>query len=279
MQLPAIRPLTAADVDPAADAILQSGWGDRRIKLAWVAGHSGCRAFVADADGVLVGTGVATINGPVGWIGTIWVDPAWRGRGLGKALTSATIEAAEAAGCQALVLVATQAGQPLYERFGFEVQARYRTLEARGIAGPADADRRIRPFEDRDLAAMIALDRTATGEDRAHVLEDLAAPGTTRCLSRADGSLGGFVVRAPWGGGATIAPDPDDALAILHARRLAAGPDKRVRAGLIDSNRVGLERLLAAGWVEAWQAPRMVRGHMAPWQPAAIWGQFDHAIG
>jgi hypothetical protein len=96
---------------------------------------------------------------------------------------------------------------------------------------------------------------------------------------RADGSLGGFVVRAPWGGGATIAPDADDALAILHARRLAAGPDKRVRAGLIDSNRVGLERLLAAGWVDAWQAPRMVRGRMPQWQPAAIWGQFDHAIG
>jgi predicted N-acetyltransferase YhbS len=279
MQLPAIRPMTAADVDPVADAILQSGWGDRRIKMAWVAGHPACRAFVADADGAIVGTGVATINGPVGWIGTIWVDPKWRGRGLGKGLTSTTIEAAEAAGCQALVLVATQAGQPLYERFGFEVQARYRTLEARGLAGPGVADRRIRPFADGDLPAMTALDAAATGEDRSHVLADLAAPGTARCLARADGSLGGYVVRAPWGGGATIAPDPDDALAILHARRLAAGPDKRVRAGLIDSNRVGLERLLAAGWVEAWQAPRMIRGRMPPWQPAAIWGQFDHAIG
>lgn len=279
MQLPAIRPLTAADVDPVADAILQSGWGDRRIKMAWVAGHPACRAFVADADGAIVGTGVATINGSVGWIGTIWVDPAWRGRGLGTALTAATIEAAEAAGCQGLVLVATEAGRPLYQRFGFEVQAHYRTLEARGLAGPADTDPRIRPFEDGDLAAMIALDAVATGEDRAHVLEDLAAPGTTRCLARADGTLGGFVIRAPWGGGATIAPDQDDALAILRARRLAAGPDKRVRAGLIDSNRAGLARLLAAGWVEAWRAPRMIRGRMPPWQPSAIWGQFDHAIG
>jgi GNAT superfamily N-acetyltransferase len=43
------------------------------------------------------------------------VDPVWRGRGIGKALTQATIDAAEVAGCR-LVLVATDAGRSLYER-------------------------------------------------------------------------------------------------------------------------------------------------------------------
>ena len=36
MQLPPIRPMTAADVDATADAVLRSGWGDRRIKMAFV---------------------------------------------------------------------------------------------------------------------------------------------------------------------------------------------------------------------------------------------------
>ena len=61
--------------------------------------------------------------------------------------------------------------------------------------------------------------------------------------------------------------------------RLAAGPDKRVRAGLLETNGAGLRRLLAAGWVEAWQAPRLVRGPMPAWDPSAIWGQFDHGVG
>jgi hypothetical protein len=126
---------------------------------------------------------------------------------------------------------------------------------------------------------MAALDADATGEERGHLLSDLAALPTTLCLERDDGSLGGFVIRAPWGGGATIAPDLDDALAMLHARRLASSPERRVRAGLLESNSAGLERLLADGWIEAWQAPRMIRGEMPPWQPTAIWGQFDHAIG
>jgi predicted N-acetyltransferase YhbS len=278
MRLPTIRIMTPADAEPTADAILRSGWGGRHVKMAFVARHPECRPFVAEVDGAIVGSGVTTVNGPVAWIGTIWVDPAWRGQGLGKALTKATIEAADAAGCRTLVLVATDAGRPLYERFGFRVQANYRILEAPGLTG-GEGHRRVRPFRDSDLPAMAALDVAATGEARAHLLTAFAAPETTWCFERHDGRLGGYVVRAPWGGGATIAPDQEDALAILHARRLAAGPDKRVRAGLLDSNEAGIERLRAEGWLDAWGAPRMVLGEMPPWQPNAIWGQFDHAVG
>lgn len=278
MQLPTIRPMTPTDAAPTADAIERSGWGARHVKMAFVARHPPCRPFVAEADGTILGSGVTTINGPVAWIGTIWVDPAWRGRGIGRALTQATIDTAEDAGCHTLVLVATDAGRPLYERFGFEVQAHYRILEAPGLSG-AQPDGRIRPYRPADLPAMARLDRAATGEDRAHLLAAFAAPDTTRCLERSDGTIGGFVVRAPWGGGATIVPEPDDAMAILHARRAASTPDKRVRAGVLDTNHAGIERLLAAGWRDAWGAPRMIRGPMPEWQPNAIWGQFDHAVG
>jgi GNAT superfamily N-acetyltransferase len=267
-----------ADVEQTADAVLRSGWGDRRVKMAWVVGHAACRPFVAEADGVIVGTGVATVNGPVGWIGTIWVEPGWRGRGLGKALTASTIEAAEAAGCQTLVLVATEAGRPLYERLGFRVQTNYRIVEAPGLErGLSPAG--VRPYRQSDLPSMEALDAAATGEDRAHLLGDFAAPTTARVAERDDGSIAGFVIRAPWGGGATIAPRIEDAVAILHARRLASSPERRVRAGLLDMNTAGLEWLLADGWTEAWHAPRMIRGAMPAWNPAAIWGQFDHAMG
>jgi predicted N-acetyltransferase YhbS len=284
MHLPVIRTMTPADVEPAADAILRDDWGDRRVNLAFVAAHGGCRAFVADANGSIVGTGVATVNGRVGWIGTIWVDPKWRRRGVGHALTQATIDGAEDAGCRTLVLVATERGQPMYERLGFEVQTSYRIVEAPGL-GPEHADpvaeggARIRPFRPADLDEMASLDTAATGEDRAHLIAAFADATTTRCVERADGSLGGFVVRAPWGGGATIAPDLDEARAILHARRLASGPDRHVRAGLLAENEAGLAALERDGWRESWQAPRLVRGDPLTWQPTAIWGQFNHAMG
>jgi hypothetical protein len=166
----------------------------------------------------------------------------------------------------------------MYERLGFEVQTWYRILEAPGLAAEA-TDPRIRPFRPEDDAPMATLDAAATGEDRAHLLRAFAAPGTARVLEHEDGSLAGFVVRAPWGGGATIAPGLEDAEAILHARRVASGPGRRVRAGMLAENTAGLDRLIATGWTEAWQAPRLIRGDALQWEPEAIWGQFNHALG
>ena len=277
--------MTPADIEPASRAILADDWGDRRAWFEFVASHPACRVFVAeDDDGSVVGTAVATINGPVGWIGTIWVASAARGRGLGRALTEAPIEAAETAGCRTLVLVATDAGRPLYERLGFAVQTWYRTMEAPGLAGGdlAGGDAaatRVRAFHAGDIDAMAALDRTATGEDRRHVLAAFATPDTTRIVTDAADRPTGFVIRAPWGGGATIAPRPDDALTLLHARRMAAGPDRRVRAGILLENEPGAHALAAEGWTEAWRAPRLVRGEPLDWQPDHIWGQFNHALG
>ena len=269
--------MTPVDVDAASETVLRHDWGDRRDHFTFAASHPSCRAFVATTDGEIVGTGIATLNGTAAWIGTIWVDPAFRGAGLGMALTQTTVDAAEAEGCRTLLLVATDAGRRLYEKIGFEVHTTYRILEAPGLTGEPDPG--IRDFRVSDVAAMAALDRAATGEDRRHAIEAFAEVATARCLDRPDGTLGGFVIRAPWGGGATITPDPSDAAALLRARRIASGPEKHVRAGLLQENAAGLEMLARDGWVEAWHAPRMIRGEPLDWQPDAIWGQFNHAMG
>jgi GNAT superfamily N-acetyltransferase len=274
-----LRPMRASDVDGLSAAILADDWGDRHSWLAFVTGHPACRAMVAaDADDTAFATAVVTLNGPVGWIGTVWVAPDHRRSGVGRDLTAAVIDEADAAGCRTLVLVATDAGRPLYEGLGFEVQTWYVTVEAEGLPmGPADP--RIRPFRTGDLPAMLALDAAATGEDRRHLLAAFASPTSTRVLEAPGGKLDAFIVRAPWGGGATIAPTAADARSILEARRQVAGPARRVRAGVLLENAAGLARLRDDGWREAWRAPRLVRGAPLDWRPTAIWGQFNHALG
>jgi len=274
-----IRPMTPADAEPAAAVVLAGGWGDRTLFFRFVTAAGACRPLVAEIDGEIVGTGVGTVNGPVGWVGTIFVAPDRRGHGLGLALTRTVVDVLEAAGCRTLVLVATEQGRPMYERLGFEVQTTYRTLEAPGLPDAGPPNGRIRPYRPDDLAAMADLDRAATGEDRRHLLEAFATEESARTVARSDGALGGFVVRAPWGGGATVAPDPDDAIAILDARRRAAGPDGRVRAGVLAENEDGYRRLTDLGWTDAWSAPRLVRGAPLAWDPSALWGQFNHALG
>lgn len=276
-----IRALTDADVDAAADVILRGGWGDRGRFFEWALGQPGCRPIVAvDAGGTVVGTGVGSIHGPVGWVGTIFVDEAWRGRGLGAALTRRVTDDLEAAGCRSLVLIATDLGRPVYERQGFIVQTRYHQLRtvAGGAVALADA-RRHRPYRAADLQAIVALDRVATGEDRSAVLASFAAPERCRVAIDATGAVTGFAVHATWGGWAVIAPDPTDALRLLAWRRASARPDAMVVAGLPSENVIGRTRLAGLGWSDAVQPVRMIRGDPVDWQPTSLWGQFGGAIG
>ena len=273
--------MTPADVDAATDAILRADWGDRRTWFEFATTQPACAPFVAtDPDGRVVGTGVATRNGAVGWVGTIWVELEGRRRGLGRALTQATIDALESAGCRTLLLVATDQGLPLYERMGFAVQTHYRILEAPGV-DPADvaSDPGVRPFRPADLDALARLDHASTGEDRRHALARFATPDSTKVLEGPNGTIRGFVARAPWGGGATIALEAPDAMRLLDARRRASGPGGRVRVGLVEENAAGLAALEAAGLRPIWSAPRLLRGAPLDWRPDRIWGQFNHAMG
>ncbi len=291
--------MTRADVDGATDALLRGDWGDRRSFFAFAADHPACDAIVAVDHGRVVGTGVGTRNGAVGWVGTIFVAAERRGAGLGTELTERICDGLAAAGCRTLVLVATEQGRPLYERLGFSIADWYVTVErdARALGGPAggepaggepagdgtaghlDAALVIAPFSPADVAEAAELDRAATGEDRAHLLAAFAGIAGGLTVRDAAGGLRGFVARAPWGGGATVAPDPADARRLLDARLAAAPPGHRVRAGTMLSNAAGLAMLAADGWTEAWRAPRLHRGEPLAWQPTALWGQFNHALG
>jgi hypothetical protein len=209
-----------------------------------------------------------------------------RGAGLGRALTEATIDAAEAAGARSLSLVATSQGRPLYERLGFAEDATYVILERPGTGAAGDGvdlpDPRaptVRPYRPDDLPILAALDATATGEDRAHLLAAFAAPTTTRIVVDAADRPTGFLMRPPWGGGATIAPEPADAIALLDARRRDTPADGRVRCGIVLSNERGRRRLADDGWTEAWRSPRLLRGEPIEWRPAHVWGQFNFALG
>ncbi len=283
---PVLRPMTLADAPPAADAVRVDGWGERDAFFRFSAGYERAWPVIAEDDGDIVGTGVATANGSVGWVGTIWVRTTHRGRGLGRDLTAWVIDRLTEAGCTSLVLVATDLGRPLYERFGFAIQTRYRMFEGPegGVAAlpPAAAERdpakrRIRDAVPADLDAMIALDADASGEDRSGLLRGLTRPGTGRVVVGGDGIVRGFLVRPPWRGGVTVAPDPDDGVALLEDRR--SRTDGRLRTGLPFENEVGHRLLVARGWEVTGEQVRMVRGPEPPWRPEALWGQFNYALG
>src|SRR4029078_13435544 len=104
--------MTAADTEAAAELLRRGDWGERLLIFDWAIGQPTVAPLVTERAAEIFGTGVGSAHGPVGWVGTIFVEPARRGSGLGRAVTRAVISAVEARGVRTLVLIATCVSRP-----------------------------------------------------------------------------------------------------------------------------------------------------------------------
>ena len=68
-----IRDMTEADIEPAVAMYKAGGWGERSDFMRWVLANPATQPLVGVRDGSVVATGMATVNGRVGWIGSIFV--------------------------------------------------------------------------------------------------------------------------------------------------------------------------------------------------------------
>jgi len=274
-----IRDMTAADLGPVGAMYMAGARDDRREFFEWVLANPATQPLVGLRNGSLVGTGMATINGRVGWIGSIFVDRTMRSQGYGRAMTEAVCARLDAAGCETQALIASEHGKPLYESMGFHVDELYQILEAEPVATvpTPPPGTTLRPMQRGDVARVCELDFRATGEDRRGLLGSL--DGHVWVLE-ADGDLLGFVGSILPGSGAVVAPKIDHAACLLQQLRYA-GRDriKSVRAAVPATNLAGIDGLQRLGWSPTFQAPRMLRGPDIPWEPALIWSILGFAFG
>jgi GNAT superfamily N-acetyltransferase len=268
-----IRPMVADDLEPTIAAVRDGGWGDRRAALAFYVRHNAAHPFVAESRGAIVGTGIATQNGNVGWVGLIFTAPEWRGRGLGGALTGVVLRHLEGLGCRSMLLAATDLGRPIYDRFGFVTDGGYSVW-----SGPPRADLpldpRLRAFTSTDLSRVCGIDQQVTHEDRSHVIGVMLDGWVL-----AEGpELVGYALRTPWGNGPAIAADPADGRLLFEVLRSQAARHP-LSVTVPVENQFAADHLRAVGFVEERRLPRMRLGDPVPWQPQGIWAIFSFAMG
>jgi GNAT superfamily N-acetyltransferase len=284
------RPMTPQDV-PVAAAIMESGgWRGRRPFLEWCLTNPAIDPLVGLLDGRLVATGQGTRNGSganaVGWVGSIFVDPQLRRRGLGQAITEEVCRRLESAGCSTLALIASDLGRPIYVRMGFRIDAWYQIWEAETTERapqPREATR-LRPMTPADIDRVSELDRRATGEDRSALLRELTE---TAWLLEADdgGEVLGFLAQAHPENGTIVAPHPADAAVLLDLlRKRAHGQAPMARAALVrppdgEPDPQARQLLADKGWQPHFETPRMLRGPAIDWDPTLIWGVLGFAFG
>jgi GNAT superfamily N-acetyltransferase len=85
--------------------------------------HATYLAAVDDAS-VVRATAASATWGPTAGVFFVNTDPAWRGRGVGTAMTAAALRAAAALGASRACLDASELGLSIYRRLGFESAGR-----------------------------------------------------------------------------------------------------------------------------------------------------------
>jgi len=266
----------------ATTCVVEGGWGTYRqfhAVFSFYASIRRCRVFIArDDEGHVVATAVATLYGATGWIGHVFVKPELRGRRLGTRMTAVALRVLQRAGCETILLAATELGRPIYERLGFEVESSYH--EMRGTALPRTTELNpFRPLLPSDRPALLAFDRQVAGDDRGPIVTRFAdfMWGLPR-----DGGLAGAVIPVPWGGAAaSMLPGASrtDAEAMVRLLRTVGSAGAEVVAYPPDENKLARELLLDQGFEELRTVPRMVLGKRSRWQPEAIWSPLSLGLG
>ncbi|MHA4843949.1 GNAT family N-acetyltransferase [Flavitalea antarctica] len=177
-----IHPLVKEDLHLLA-ALQPEGWGSilpaHEIYL-----QSSCSfplKFTEDDN--LVGLGTTIIHHDSAWLAHIIVHPGMRKKGIGKLITKTLMDVAFSSHCDLLSLIATDLGEPVYSKLGFETDTEYvfyKAGETKGVGQqplPKQTDSlslhdHIEPYQPGFKAELLALDKQVSGEDRALYLQD-----------------------------------------------------------------------------------------------------------
>ena len=174
-------------------------------------------------------------------LGMVIVDPKLQGRGIGKRLMRLALR--DLTG-RSVMLNATRAGQPLYEKLGFkaidEVE-QHQGIAARVPALPFAPGERLRPVGASDVAALVELATRACGMSRARVIPRLLEAGTGIALARGDDVIGFALLRRFGLGlavGPVVAPDLERARTLV-SHWIAMHPGKFIRIDVPSSGGLG----------------------------------------
>lgn len=200
----ALRAIEAADASSCAELSRRVGWPHRREDWEFVLGLG--RGVVGVRDGRIVASALCWPYGEShATLGLIIVAPEEQGAGIGKRLMQAVLAQA---GERSLMLNATVAGAPLYERYGFRRLGDVRQQHGHVLAVAAPelaANERLRACSPADLAVIGQLDREASGLERGPALAALLRCGDCVVLER-DGLAVGFSMLRAFGRGGVVGP-------------------------------------------------------------------------
>jgi N-acetylglutamate synthase len=121
-----VRAVSAEELGPYAVAVAEGFEAPPEtfevLTVPSVGKIDGIKFYLAELDGVPVGTGMTAITGDLTGISNITTLPRYRRRGYGRAVTMEMVRAGFAAGAATAYLYSSEMGESVYESAGFRTE-------------------------------------------------------------------------------------------------------------------------------------------------------------
>lgn len=164
-----IKPLDHSDVQKLIE-LQPEGW-DIISVIDFYTKAAFCIPIKVTIDHKIVGIGTTILHNDVAWLAHIIVHPDFRNRGIGKFITESLVETAKANHCVTIYLLATELGEPVYTKIGFETVTEYVSYKGETITLDLADIGNIVPYKSDFKNQISTLDRQVSGEDRMFHLE------------------------------------------------------------------------------------------------------------
>ncbi len=263
-----IEPLTAKDLE-CVTVLQPEGWGDILPSIQSYCASDFCYPLKATVDGAIVGIGTAIVHGKTAWLAHIIVHKDYRNKGIGTTVTKSLVDLVTTTSCKTILLLATTLGEPVYRKFGFQVEAQYLFFD-HGTLPPADKSPHIIEYHSQYEDVIFKLDCKVSGEDRKRLLKEHYAESQ---LFVEHGELIGFYA-ATLGEGLIVAEDCNAGFELM---KLKFTNNKNFC--IPENNEAGINFLTRHGFKECRKASRMILGEKIVWDGKKLYSRIGGNLG
>jgi len=256
-----VRTFSPDDIAFAAQLARLEGWNNTATDYENLLRFEPQGCFIAEEAGAPVGIITTITYGKLGWIGSLIVGSAHRGRGFGRALLEIAMGYLFDRGVRTIGLDATPPAASLYASVGFWRAFDTLHLWREPLPVPSPVADSLVPLEARDLHAVTMFDWAPFGGRRRRVLQALRQISPVAYLAQDQAGLGGYLMArrsercwiiGPWVCVRSAEP-------LLTAALAAIGPQP-LWIGVPEVNKEALQLLQKHGFTLCQRRMRMYYG-------------------
>lgn len=229
-----------------------------------------CAPIQVMIEGTIVGIGTIIVHEDVAWLAHIIVHSEYRDRGIGRAITQTLIDYAWNHHCETMYLIATELGERVYTKLGFEAEMDYLFYKNITIKTSEEQSLNIVPYSEQYKESIRRLDLWVSGEERFFHFEQYLPDSI---LYFHNGAVEGIYAPS-FGDGFIVAQTPEAGRELMKQRL-----NKKDSAIFPSGNHIAAEFMSLYGYQSIKTAKRMRLGKTRVWHAEGIYNRIGGNLG